>query len=540
MKKTILFLVLTILFGSSITAQTKENVARECVLFEVFTGVRCPYCPAAANAIAQLLEEGKEIAPVAYHTRSFSTADYYTSETEARASFYGISSYPTLKADGMLSYVGGGSASESNYSYYINRYNQRVGVSSPFTIDLTYEPGNNGLWTVRCVVNQVGECDAQAPRIFIALTQCNINVSWMGMHGLHHVVRDMIPTQTGTPFTGPSMTVEQTFQMNWPKEDCYLTAWVQNYNGTKEVYQAVRISLDADLDYDLVMKEVKRYSTSICSGLIKPVISVENSGNEEINSFDVVVKGNGTEIVRETWNGTLPQGESVDFGMTEFYKGGFLQLDFEVVQPNGHAEEYAGDNVATISLGEPEMIDGYLKLQIQTDQHPEETMIQIVNMASGEVVHEVTFEQSGHMYQRELSVADAGCYRIRVTDAGGDGITNGLIAFTKTGGGALFYVTPNTDFTDEITFEFYCDGLWSVEEEASASISLYPNPSNGKFFLDLGEGEWQVAVFDIAGRLIHQESHFTKGDIELNCDRGVYFLKATDGEKEQVRKVMVY
>ena len=539
MKKTILFLALTILFGSSITAQTKDNVARECVLFELFTGVRCPYCPAAANAVAQLLEEGKTIAPVAYHTSSFSTADYYTNETQARASYYGINSYPTLKADGMLTYSGGGSASETEYNTYLPRYNQRVNVPSPFTIDLTYEPSDDGVWTVRCVVNQVGECDAQSLRVFIVLTQCNINVTWMGMHGLHHVVRDMIPTQTGTPFTGPSMTVEQTFQMNWPKEDCYLTAWVQNYTGTKEVYQTVRVSLDADLDYDLVMKEVKQYSTSICSGLISPVITVENSGNEEINSFEVVVKDNGTEIARETWNGTLPQGESVDFRMNEFYKGDCLQLDFEVVQPNGQAEEYAGDNVATITLDEPVELDGYLKLQIRTDQHPEETMVQILDMATGEVVHEITFELPNHMYQHDVSVADAGCYRIRVTDAGGDGISNGLIAFTQTGGGAVFYVSPQTVFTDEITYEFYCNGVWSVEETV-ASMSLYPNPSNGKFFLDLGEGEWQVAVFDIAGRLIHQESHFTKGDIVLNCDHGVYFLKATDGEKEQVRKVMVY
>lgn len=540
MKKTILFLTLTILFGSSITAQTKDNVARECVLFELFTGVRCPYCPAAANAVAELLEEGKAIAPVAYHTSSFSTADYYTNETQARASYYGVSSYPTLKADGMLTYSGGGNASETNYPYYISRYNQRANIASPFTIDLTYEPGDNGLWTVRCVVNQVGECDAQSPRVFIALTQCNINVTWMGMQGLHHVVRDMIPTQTGTPFTGPTMTVEQTFQMNWPKEDCYLTAWVQNYTGTKEVYQTVRISLDADLDYDLVMKGVKRYSTSICSGLISPVVTVENSGNEEINSFDVVVKDNGTEIARDTWTGTLSHGERVDFRMAEFYKGDCMQLGFEVVQPNGHAEEYAGDNVAAITLNETVEIDGYLKLQIQTDQHPEETMVQIINMATGEVVHEVTFEQASHMYQHEVSVADAGCYRIRVTDSGGDGISSGLIAFTKTGGGAVFYVTSQTDFTDEITFEFYCNGVWSVEEEPETSMSLYPNPSNGKFFLDLGEGKWQVEIFDIAGRLIHQEKQFTKGTIDLNCENGIYFLKVTDGEKEQVRKVMVY
>ena len=92
MKKTILLFALFAMFFPTANAQTRENVARECVLFELFTGVRCQYCPAAANAVAQLLEEGKAIAPVAFHTSAFSTADYYTTETNARASYYGITS----------------------------------------------------------------------------------------------------------------------------------------------------------------------------------------------------------------------------------------------------------------------------------------------------------------------------------------------------------------------------------------------------------------------------------------------------------------
>ncbi len=129
MKKFFLTFFATILFCVGVLAQ---NVARECVLFEVFTGVNCPYCPAAANGIAEMLEEGLSIAPIAYHTNAFSTNQFYTQETNARASYYGISSYPTLKADGKLTKQGGGSASQSMYSQYIGFYNQRIGVESPY------------------------------------------------------------------------------------------------------------------------------------------------------------------------------------------------------------------------------------------------------------------------------------------------------------------------------------------------------------------------------------------------------------------------
>lgn len=77
MKKFYLTLSAFIMLCCTITAQ---NVARECVLFEIFTGVNCPYCPAAANGIAQMLEEGLSIAPVAVHTSAFSTDAFYTQE----------------------------------------------------------------------------------------------------------------------------------------------------------------------------------------------------------------------------------------------------------------------------------------------------------------------------------------------------------------------------------------------------------------------------------------------------------------------------
>ena len=178
MRKALLFLVVALGFMPTAFSQTKDNVARECVLFEIFTGVRCQYCPAAANGVAQMLEEGLAIAPVAYHTSAFSTAEFYTNETNARASYYGIASYPTLKADGVLTVEGGGHASENMYSYYISRYNQRVNVASPFTIDLSLEPVDGTTCRVNCTVTQVGDCSGNDVRVFIALTQCNLDVTW--------------------------------------------------------------------------------------------------------------------------------------------------------------------------------------------------------------------------------------------------------------------------------------------------------------------------------------------------------------------------
>ena len=542
MKK--LILTITVLLGLACigVSQTKDNVARECVLFELFTGVRCPYCPAAANAVAQMLDEGLAIAPVGYHTSAFSTEAYYTTETNARASYYGISSYPTLKADGVTGMSGGGSASENMYSYYRTYYNQRVSVTSPFTIDLSMEPVEGNICRVNCTVTQVGECSGTNVRVFIALTQCNIDVTWQGMSGLHHVCRDMIPTQNGTVFTGPSMTISEDFEMNWPKEDCYLTAWVQNYSGNKEVYQAVRMSTALDLAYDLGLKKVDEVVATNCSGAQSPMLTVKNLGSQTVTSFNLCAF-DGVENHSQTWEGSLASGESTTVHMEEFVAAPCETLQFYVTMPNGQEDGFMADNYIDVALEEPATIDGYVKMQLKTDTNPEETVVEVKDMVSGEVVYSFTFELPKHVYTEEFVLPSASCYRISVLDSGGDGLGSGaLFKFSDAAGQVLMSGSANTHFANMMAFEVYCDGsAWDVPEQEESKVEIMPNPSDGTFYLNLGEGSWQVAVFDLSGRLVHQESQFTEGKIALEgCDSGMYFLMATDGTKEIVRKLLVY
>ncbi len=542
MKKTILVIAVLLGWVSNGFSQAKENVARECVLFELFTGVRCPYCPAAANAVAQMLDEGLAIAPVGYHTSAFSTELYYTTETNARASYYGINSYPTLKADGRLSLSGGGSASQTNYGSYLNFYNQRISQTSPFTIDLSCTADASGQWTVHCTVNQVGECSSSNLRVMIALTQCNIDVAWQGMQGLHHVCRDLIPNQNGTTFTGPSMTIDQVFEMHWPKNDCYLTAWVQDNSNPREVYQAVRLSLAMDLDYDLVLSDVRTASETNCSGIVHPTLMVKNMGHETVTSFEIVAFVDNTEIHRETWSGTLPVGEQVECPTEELDMNGGEQLVLKVLNPNGHEDGFEGDNSNTLSFAEPLAMDGYVKMQLKTDNNPEETSVVVKNMVTGEVVQSFTFDQPKHVYTEEFILPSAGCYRISVLDAAGDGLGSGaLFKFQDAEGQTLLTGTSSTHFGYELAVEVECDGTADVADHTQALVEVMPNPSDGNFYVNLGQGTWQVAVFDLTGRVVYRESQFTEGRISLEgCKSGVYFLKATDGTQEVMRKLMVY
>lgn len=545
MKRSLLILAMVLGILPSAFAQSKDNVARECVLFEVFTGVRCPYCPAAANGIAQMMEEGLAIAPVAYHTPAFSTDLYYTNETNTRASYYGVSSYPTLKADGIIGMSGGGGASENMYSYYRNYYNQRVNVTSPFTIDLNYECVEGNTCRVNCTVNQVGECNGNDVRVFIALTQCNINVNWQGMQGLHHVCRDMIPTQTGTPFSGPTMNISETFEMNWPKEDCYLTAWVQNYSGgTKEVYQAVRMSTALDLDYDLALKGIDNVVVKNCSGMQHPRLQVKNFGHETVNSFEVRVF-DGMRSHSQTWNGTLLQGDTVDMVMDDFLTETTGTLQFFVEMPNGHADEFMADNVSSVAMDEVSMVDGALKLQLKTGPRPENTSFEIKNMDTGEVLYYFTYEQSNHVYKEDLLLPHEACYRFTVYDAAGEGMGGGFFQVKDSNGTVVFKGGNSAGrFTYELATELQCDGFVDVEENSSSAvleaICVAPNPTTGIVNLDLGKGEWHIQLFDITGRKVMEHQCEGSSSLDLSQQqKGLYLLKAQNGTEEYNTKIVL-
>ena len=541
MKKILLVTILMMCMLSTSIAQVKDNVARECVLFELFTGVRCPYCPAAANAVAQMIDEGKAIAPVAYHTTAFSTAEYFTNETNSRANYYNITSYPTLKADGVTGVSGGGGAGENMYSYYINYYNQRVNVPSPFTIDLSYEPIDGTSCRVNCTVTQVGECNGTDVRVFIALTQCNINVGWQGMQGLHHVCRDMIPSQTGTQFAGPVMTINETFNMHWPKEDCYLTAWVQNYSGgTKEVYQAVRLSMALDVDYDIALKSVEDVVIQNCSGIQKPKLTVKNLGNQTITFFDLCAF-DGHEDHRQSWHGSLPQGQSVTVTMDEFQAAPCETLMFYAVMPNGEGDQYLPDNFVDVALEEVMNINGYVKMQLKTGSNPEDITVDIKDIENDMIVQSFTFEQANHVYTEEMVLMNAGCYRISVSDASGAGMGNGYFQFKDASNNVIFkgggQMVP---FTYELSSEVNCDGTLSTLELEKEGPMVYPNPSQGFFNLNLGIGTWQVQVYDITGRKIVDQPMNGKGNVDLSVyQKGLYFLKARNGEREINTKIVV-
>ena len=80
----------------------------------------------------------------------------------------------------------------------------------------------------------------------------------------------------------------------------------------------------------------------------------------------------------------------------------------------------------------------------------------------------------------------------------------------------------------------------SAVEESESNVMVYPNPSEGTFNLNLGDGQWDVEVYDITGRKVYENRMDGRSVLDLGkCRKGVYFLKAMGDSRGVTAKVMV-
>ena len=548
MKKLLFTIIASLAMFFNVTAQ---NVARECVLFEVFTGVNCPYCPAAALAVGKLLEEGKSIAPVAFHTNAFSVPEFYTNETNQRANYYYISSYPTMKVDGVKSPSVGGQSNNQEYIDYsynqaLNAYNQRINVTSPFELDLSFSWKSGTQFEVKATADKVGTCSSTDVRVFIALTESHIQRAWQGLSEVNFVVRDMIPTQNGTQMSGDHIEVTETFDIAaYDRENCELVAWVQSYNGNKEVFQAVKLSLmDTDNQYDMAIRNVEELPLTSCSGMISPRFTFKNYGTETLNSATFVAKDeNGTELASYLWEGSLAKGEAAEFDYPEFNTNGAASVTIEAMNLNGsNADAYSGDNVYTINLEESfSLSDAYIKIQLKTGDDPENFRVEIKNMTTGDMYKTLTFAEAKKVYTEEISFPAIGCYSVAFINTEGNGMSGGFWGVKNSSNQTLVSGTGSTNsFRYEISMEFYSETV-GVNDIAENQSVVYPNPANNEINVSV-ENMAKVTVYNSIGQMIFaQDANSDVMTISTeSMTNGIYYVTIETAEgATSTQKVVV-
>lgn len=97
---------------------------------------------------------------------------------------------------------------------------------------------------------------------------------------------------------------------------------------------------------------------------------------------------------------------------------------------------------------------------------------------------------------------------------------------------------------DEIHFKSQPLHTGILNFENDKGISIFPNPSNGKFLIqDLGYGILNFEIYNITGEKVYTMSNFKqKSSIEIdlsNSPKGIYFIKIYDGQKMRTKKIVL-
>ncbi|MBQ2352662.1 MAG: T9SS type A sorting domain-containing protein, partial [Bacteroidales bacterium] len=116
---------------------------------------------------------------------------------------------------------------------------------------------------------------------------------------------------------------------------------------------------------------------------------------------------------------------------------------------------------------------------------------------------------------------------------------DGSITFKGTGTGApVGYTFTNikANHTIDVKFEPV-----SVDEENINNISVFPNPNNGKFSVNLGENAQSYVLYDMSGRVVEEKALNGQSvvDFDMNIAAGTYFIKVINNDKVAVEKIVV-
>lgn len=83
--------------------------------------------------------------------------------------------------------------------------------------------------------------------------------------------------------------------------------------------------------------------------------------------------------------------------------------------------------------------------------------------------------------------------------------------------------------------------LAEIHSNEEIAVKLYPNPSNGQFYIqNSASNPLKLMVFDQLGKLHHQEmiqSNLVL--LDLNLDSGIYWVQITDGVNSSTEKLVV-
>jgi|SRR6476661_316148 len=328
----------------------------------------------------------------------------------------------------------------------------------------------------------------------------------------------------------------------------------------------VNFRTDAGLEEILAPNSNENYvrENPICGG---PLVRLRNLGSDRLRTVTIAyrVVGRGP-LQTYSWAGNLSYGRDTLVQLPPLATlmnnstGGRFQA--WTTAPNAGPDQNAENDTLSTRFAPSATLPANLTVSMVTNNAIDpltfvhETSWQIVD-AAGNVMAQRINNSNSTTYNDPVQLRP-GCYALRVTDTGCNGLAWGGAA--SAGYGSLRILDSRTstllrnfsgDFGCEYTFNFQVAGAVSASALAQAPpvVELYPNPSqDGRFMLDLNlpqAQQLQLQLRDALGRRVWAQAlPYTKASVQplalSHLAPGIYALEVrlADGSKLNRRLVI--
>lgn len=489
------------------------------------------------------------MAPIAHHSGD----SYQNSYSTARISYYGITGFPTVKFDGIVTQVG---ASGNMYPNFLGKVNQRMNVMSSFTLAMNGF-NENLAYTILITAEKVAPYTGTNLALHFVWVESHIPENWQGLTEVNFVNRLMVPGASGTPLdfsVDPVQTIMLNFTKtaSWVTGNSHLIAFIQD-NTTKEVLQGFMVKAEnlMPMYFDNAScLDVTMVPVTNCSGEVAPTVTIMNEGASNLTALDINYKVNDETVHTYNWSGNLSYGsiQTVNLPAIAFEIQEANDLLIYSSNPNGNPDEDPVNDTVSFQFaaGQQAIPDVYLFLKL--DNNPGETSYELKN-SSGTVLYSGGPYSVAEAFIKdtfELALND--CYTFIIYDQGGNGLTAPGYFTLRQSNYALIY--ENLEFSEPEEMVEFSVNLTGIAEQVDLTFNVYPNPVKDytlvNFHLKSNENV-ELIIYNLVGKQVYQSGleSYSRGSHSIKVDAahlntGIYFVNLRIGDQMFTKKITRY
>lgn len=543
------FFILLVGLVASITV-ISQQVNKNYVLVEIFTSTGCYYCPGAELGALDLVENGQDVAVIAYHHNSFGD-QLYNSAGLSRINYYGYQGTPDAYFNGIYN-VGGGDHTNSMYSSYLPKYNLAINELTSFTCDVNLTTTNELDFTANVSVEKVDTYSGSNINLFLAVIENDIPYNWEGLDHLHFLERGMYPSGSGIDLDFSSQstineTVDFTIDPSWNIENCELIVFVQDMT-TKEVLQVNKAQMDLPAgDNNIILQAITSPNENeiICATDITPSILFKNKGNNNLTSVDFEIFVNDELLDTYNWTGDLIMGETSEILLNNISYNQLDENEIKVVaiNPNGVTDDYPENNADSLMIYKSDETTTRLFLYINSGSWGFEISYSLFDANGNEIASNSGFGNSEQVLDTFIVDVLDECYYFELNDSYGNGFNSddGFCILTDNKADTLFNVSGNFGYVQE--YSFRPTTIANIDNLSNNKISIYPNPVENFFDIKLDRiDDYNITIFDVNGRVVKSTKIENSNLSTINTNdllTGTYFVLVQSNSFTISKKIIV-